>query len=155
MIFDLASVSLKILTKKQNMSQIYDENGKVIPVTLLMLTSEVENVSQLLGKEVEIKGTSKGKGFTGVMKRWGFSGLPATHGHFAKRRASGSIGAQGEGRVMPSKKMAGRSGGDKITISGLKIVAVDGNNLMVSGPVPGHRGGVVEVNVKVQSSNDK
>lgn len=131
------------------MSRIFNDEGKVTPVTLLKPREALaeDQVVSLLGQAVVVRGKSKGKGFTGVMKRWGFSGHPATHGHFAVRRHPGSIGAQGEGRVMPSKKMAGRGGGKKIYIEGLKIVKIDNGLLYLSGPVPGHKGGVVELTV--------
>ncbi|MFH1896493.1 MAG: 50S ribosomal protein L3 [bacterium] len=136
-----------IETKKQKMSQVFNENGYVVPVTLLKPKDSLseEELQKLVGQGVEIRGVSKGKGFTGVMKRWGFSGHPATHGHFAVQRKPGSIGAQGEGRVMPGKKMPGRAGGKKVFIKGLKVVGVENSVIVVSGPVPGHIGGVVEL----------
>ena len=140
---------MKFKTKKIKMSQIFDKNGNVIPVTLLKPQKilKEEKLSNLVGQIVEIRGVSKGKGFTGVMKRWGFSGHPATHGHSSVQRKGGSIGVQGEGRVMPGKKMPGRSGGKKICIKGLKVLKVENGDFYVSGPVPGHKGGVVEISI--------
>jgi len=92
------------------------------------------------GDSVVVTGVSKGKGFAGVVKRWSFAGGPKTHGQSDRHRAPGSIG-QGTtpGRVRKGKKMAGRMGGDRVTIKGLRVVGVDGENniLTVSGPVAG------------------
>jgi len=140
---------MKIATKKQKMSQVFDENGFVTPVTLLKPKNSLreEELQKLVGRKVAIRGISKGKGFTGVMKRWGFSGHPATHGHFSVQRKGGSIGVQGEGRVMPGKKMPGRAGGKKIYIRGLRVVGIENGAIVVSGPVPGHKGGKVELTI--------
>lgn len=94
------------------------------------------------GDKVNIAGISKGKGFTGVMKRWGFAGGPATHGQSDRARAPGSIGqTTTPGRVFPGKKMAGRAGGVRVTIKNLTVVDVDEdkNLLLVKGIVPGPR----------------
>jgi 50S ribosomal protein uL3 len=139
---------MNLITKKLKMSQVFDSDANVVPVTVLKIVEpklKKEQLDALLGQTVEIRGTSKGKGFAGVMKRWGFSGHPATHGHFGSQRKPGSIGAQGEGRVMPGKKMPGRMGGKKVYVAGLTVVAVDNDRIKISGPVPGHKGGIVEV----------
>ncbi len=94
------------------------------------------------GDKVDVIGSSKGKGFTGVMKRHGFAGQPASHGGTAHRRP-GSIGqASYPARVWKGMKMAGRSGGEGVTSQGLKVVSVDmeKNLIAVKGSVPGHRG---------------
>ncbi|MDV5121143.1 MAG: 50S ribosomal protein L3 [Candidatus Scalindua sp.] len=94
---------------------------------------------------IDITGTSKGKGFAGVMKRWGFHGGPATHGCTTPRSA-GSVGAGTDpGRVLKGKKMAGRMGGDKCTVRNLDVIKIDKDrNLMfVKGAVPGPNGGYV------------
>ncbi len=94
---------------------------------------------------IDITGTSKGKGFAGAMKRWGFSGGPATHGCTTPRSA-GSVGAGTDpGRVLKGKKMAGRMGGDKCTVRNLDVIKIDKDkNLMfVKGAVPGPNGGYV------------
>ncbi len=129
------------------MSQIFLDNGKVIPVTLVASDGEV--AAELESKEVIVVGTSKGKGFTGVMKKWGFHGGPATRGQSTKPRAPGSIGSQTPGRVRKGKKMAGRQGGYRVTIKGLKIVKVlpEEKKLMISGPVPGARNSFLEIKV--------
>ncbi|MEE9488056.1 MAG: 50S ribosomal protein L3 [Candidatus Brocadiales bacterium] len=96
-------------------------------------------------KKIDVIGVSKGKGFQGPMKRWGFSGAPATHGH-QKPRTIGSIGCSAyPGRVWKGKKMPGRMGHDRITIQNLEIVEIDKekNLLLVRGAVPGADGGYV------------
>ena len=87
---------------------------------------------------VKVTGTSIGKGFTGVVKRWDFAGQPSSHGHDHKR-APGSIGTRWPQRVLKGKKMAGRSGGGKVTISSLTIVGIDTENnlLFIKGSIPG------------------
>ena len=132
------------------MSQIFHENGVVIPVTVLNTKEEI--TPDLEGKEVTVTGKSKGKGFTGVMKKWGFHGGPATRGQGIKQRSPGSIGAQTPGRVFKGKQMAGRNGGKKVTIKNLKIVKVfpKEKNLMVSGPVPGSRNSEIIIKVAVE-----
>ncbi|MDP3998819.1 MAG: 50S ribosomal protein L3 [bacterium] len=94
------------------------------------------------GDKIAVVGTSKGKGFAGVVKRWGFKGGPRTHGQSDRERAPGSIGSTTTpGRVYKGKKMAGRMGQDRVTVKGLRVVEVDpGKNLLVvSGVVPGNR----------------
>lgn len=92
------------------------------------------------GDEVKVTGWSKGKGFTGVVKRWGFKGGPRTHGQSDRERAPGSIGQGTDpGRVWKGKKMPGRAGGNKVTVQGLMVMATDEKNdeLLVKGLVPG------------------
>lgn len=100
-----------------------------------------------VGDKVVVWGISKGKGFAGVVKRWGFADGPKTHGQTDKLRAPGSIGAQGVGRVVKGKKMPGRMGGARITVKGLEVIEVEEkNNVMkVKGAVPGNRGGLVVI----------
>ncbi len=98
------------------------------------------------GEYVDVSGTSKGRGFAGVVKRYGFSGGPKTHGQSDRHRAPGSIGAcTTPGRVFKGKRMPGRMGGDRITAQGLRVVVVDPErNLMaVRGSVPGAKNGLV------------
>ncbi len=102
---------------------------------------------------VDVTGTTKGKGFTGVMVRYGFGGMEASHGVERKHRAGGSIGGGGAGAtgrgVRKGKKMAGHCGHTRRTASGLRIVKVDTENglLLVRGSVPGPNGSVVVVRV--------
>jgi large subunit ribosomal protein L3 len=133
--------------KKLNMSQIFLDDGKVIPVTIIKTDSDLEE--GLKDKGVIVVGTSKGKGFTGVMKKWNFSGAQATRGQSHKARGAGSNGSQGMGRVWKGKKMAGRQGNQQVTVKGLRIVNVDMelHQVMVSGPVPGARNAEVLLRV--------
>ena len=99
-----------------------------------------------VGEKVNVTGTSKGKGFQGVVKRYNFRGGPKTHGQSDRHRAPGSIGAgTTPGRVIRGKKMAGRTGGDKVTVKHLEVVMVDSdrNLLLVKGGVPGHKDALV------------
>ncbi len=98
-----------------------------------------------LGDFVNVVGTSKGHGFQGVVKRHGFAGHPSTHGHKDQLRKSGSIGAGGVQRVFKGMRMAGRMGGDRITVKHLEVVTIDTekNIIGVKGAVPGARGSLV------------
>lgn len=100
------------------------------------------------GDKVAVTGTSKGKGFAGVVKRWGFAGGPRTRGQADRERAPGSIGqTTTPGRVYKGKKMAGRMGGKKVTVKGLKVVEVkpEENVLRVLGLVPGPKNGFLMI----------
>jgi large subunit ribosomal protein L3 len=99
-----------------------------------------------IGDKVTITGTSKGKGFQGVVKRWGFHGGPRTHGQSDRLRAPGSIGAGTDpGRVWKGKKMGGRMGGDTITLKNIEILDIKDNFLVLSGPIPGAKGKVIAI----------
>ena len=197
-----------VLTKKAGMSQIFEPDGKVIPVTLLEVEPNVvtqvktkekdgynavqigfsktkENrltkalrghlknlmpASRLrefrvddtssykrgdivkadvfeAGDKVVARGKAIGKGFQGVVKRHGFSGGPASHGHRHVLRTPGSIGSMYPQRVFKGKKMAGRMGGGNISVKNLLIVKVDGkkNVIFVRGAVPGKKGAVISL----------
>ena len=102
------------------------------------------------GDMVKVSGVSKSKGFQGVMKRHGFHGAPASHGTKHAHREPGSIGGGGGragGRVVKGMKMAGRMGGERITVKNLKIIKVDTENnlLAISGAVPGRKGTLLEI----------
>lgn len=100
------------------------------------------------GDVVTVAATSKGKGFAGVVKRHHFRGGPATHGQSDRERAPGSIGgATTPGRVYKGKRMAGRMGGERVSIKGLKVLVVDKekNKLTVSGLIPGPVQGLIMV----------
>ncbi|MCH4823967.1 50S ribosomal protein L3 [Gramella lutea] len=105
----------------------------------------VEHFSE--GEFVDIAGTSKGKGFQGVVKRHGFGGVgQATHGQHNRLRAPGSIGAASyPARVFKGMKMAGRMGGERVKVENLKVLKVvaDKNLLVVKGCVPGHKNSYV------------
>ena len=97
------------------------------------------------GDRVLVTGISKAKGFQGVMKRHGFKGSPHSHGHKHDWRAPGSIGSAFPQHVMKGKKMAGRMGGETVTVRGLEVVFVDKEKgqIAVKGAVPGSAGSFV------------
>ena len=99
------------------------------------------------GEKVKISGISKGKGFQGVVKRWGFSGRNATHGVKHEERKPGSIGSAFPQRVIKGKKMPGRMGSERVTIKNLEIVDIDKekNLIAVKGGVSGRRGALLEI----------
>ena len=102
-------------------------------------------------------GTSKGKGFAGVMKRHGFHGLGACHGAQRKHRSPGSIGGCATpGRVFKGLRMAGRMGGERVTTQNLTVHAVDAEKglLLIKGAVPGPNGGLVLVRTAAQGRHD-
>ncbi|MBM3251049.1 MAG: 50S ribosomal protein L3 [Candidatus Nealsonbacteria bacterium] len=194
-----------ILGKKIEMSQIFDEKGNVIPVTLIeagpcfitdIMTKERDKYESVQigfdrlkekklkktqkdkpfrflkefknkeleinnyksgqkidvsvfkeGDKVKISGISKGKGFAGGVKRWGFHGRPATHGTKHEERTIGSTGSRFPQRVIKGRKMPGRMGSERITVKNLKIVKVDleNNLLAVKGALPGRRGTLLEI----------
>ena len=177
-----------ILGKKQNMTQIFDDKGRVIPSTLIsagpititqIKTKEKDgysaaqvnykkkkkefaisekdkynvgdkfNVGDFFkeGDIITVSGISKGKGFQGVVKRHGFHGGPRTHGQKHSEREPGSIGATGPQRVFKGMRMAGRTGGDRVTIKNLKVLKInkENNEIMISGAVPGRRGTLLEI----------
>lgn len=111
---------------------------------------DVLSVSEVFkkGDVVAVSGTSKGKGFAGVVKRWRFAGGPKTHGQSDRQRAPGSIG-QGTtpGRVYKGKRMAGRMGGETKLVKNLMVVDVkaDTGQICVSGPVPGRSGSLLVI----------
>jgi large subunit ribosomal protein L3 len=198
-----------ILGKKIGMSQVFDEDGKQIPVTLIEagpcqilqiktkdkdgyeaiqigfvrknekkikksgkgkefrylkefnIQPTINNEQQITfkvgdkidvsvfqeGDKVKISGVSKGKGFQGVVKRHGFHGRDATHGVKHEQRKPGSIGSSWPERVIKGRKMPGRMGAERITVSNLKIVKIDKENnlIAVKGAVPGHGGILLEI----------
>lgn len=179
-----------ILGRKLNMTQIFDKEGLVQPVTLVEVspttvsqvkTKEVDGytavqISTKKGKKetkkefridvptqskgdavelsqfkegdlVEISAISKGKGFQGVVKRHGFHGGPRTHGQKHSEREPGSIGGGLRNKVPKKMRMAGRMGGDRITIKNLKVLHIDSvtNTVYISGAIPGRRGTIIEI----------
>lgn len=99
------------------------------------------------GEKVDVVGTTKGKGFQGVVKRHGFSGVgEQSHGQHDRQRAPGSIGGSSyPSRVFKGMRMAGRMGGDRVKVKGLKVVKIfaDKNYILVNGSIPGHNGSIV------------
>jgi len=107
------------------------------------------------GQLVDVVGTSKGKGFAGVMKRHNFKGVSSSHGSHRNHRKPGSIGASSTpSRVFKGMRMAGRMGGDRVTVLNLKVHAVDLEKglLLVKGAVPGARGRIVFVRNAVKGA---
>ncbi len=195
------SIMKFILGKKIEMTQIFDKQGKVVPVTLIeagpcqvvqlktkdkdgyeavqvgFIKKKQKNIKKTeKGKEfmylkefkgnrdykvgdkidvgifeegdiVKISGISKGKGFQGAVKRWGFHGRDTTHGVKHEHRTLGSVGSAFPQRVIKGKKMPGRMGGKRVTVKNLKIVKVikEANLLAVKGAVPGRRGTLLEI----------
>jgi large subunit ribosomal protein L3 len=99
------------------------------------------------GEKVDVVGTTKGRGFQGVVKRHGFHGVGGqSHGQHDRSRAPGSLGNSSDAsRVMKGMKMAGRLGNDRVKMKGLKVVKIfpDKNYILISGSVPGHNGSIV------------
>ena len=108
------------------------------------------------GQVVDVVGTSKGKGFTGVMKRHGFSGVGASHGSHRNHRKPGSIGgASTPSRVFKGMRMAGRTGGARVTSPNVEVHAVDAEKglLLLKGAVPGPAGGLVLVKTAAKGAS--
>lgn len=206
-----------IIGKKIGMTQIFDENGKVIPVTVIEAgpcvvsqkkTVETDgydalqigfgdlrpklvnkpmkghfdksnvapkrvlkecrfddvnayNVGDIIkadvfetGEQVDVIGTSKGKGYAGVIKRWNFGRLKETHGTGPVVRKGGSIGACSDpSRVFKGKKMSGHLGAEQVTVQNLKIAKVDAENnlIAVKGAIPGPNGGTVLIRDSIKA----
>jgi len=208
-----------LLGMKLGMTQVWDENGKVVPVTVIEVspnvvtqirTPEVDGYSAVqiaagqidprkvnqpsaghfakagvtprrhltevrtadaadyalgqeltldttfeAGQKIDVVGTSKGKGFAGVMKRHNFKGVGASHGAHRNHRKAGSIGgAATPGRVFKGHRMAGRMGTDRVTVQNLTVQAIDAEKglLLVKGAVPGGRGRLVFVRNAVKGA---
>ncbi|OHB07803.1 MAG: 50S ribosomal protein L3 [Candidatus Zambryskibacteria bacterium RIFCSPLOWO2_01_FULL_52_12] len=135
--------------KKINMTQMFLASGEAVPVTLVMAINE-EDLSKLAdGDNITVSGISKDKGFQGVVKRHGFKGGRRSHGQKHSEREAGSIGGGGRagGRVAKGMRMAGRMGGDRVTVKNLKVVMVvpESKEIYIKGAVPGRRGSLVEI----------
>ncbi len=140
-----------VVGTKQRMTQLFDEKGVVRGATVVLAMPG----DLVVGDRVAVSGVSKGKGFQGVVKRHGFHGGPRSHGQKHSEREPGAIGGGGGragGRVAKGIRMAGRMGGDRVTVGNLTVLAVDEakGQVMVSGGIPGHRGTKLEIR-KVQS----
>lgn len=206
-----------ILGKKIGMTQIFDENGKVIPVTVIeagpcvvsqkksvetdgydavqigfgdarpklvnkpmkghfdksnvapkkvLKECRFEDVSAFnvgdiiksdifaAGEKIDVIGTSKGKGYAGVIKRWNFGRLKETHGTGPTVRKGGSIGACSDpSRVFKGKKMSGHLGAERVTVQNLVVAKVDAENnlIAIKGAVPGPNGGIVLIRDSVKA----
>ena len=131
------------------MTQIYTPQGKLVPVTLLLLQDGTE-VSFEEGNKLKIVGISKGKGFQGAVKRHGFAGAPRSHGHKHDLRRVGSIGGGFPERVVKGRRMPGRMGSEQVTIKNLVLVKIDKehNLLALKGALPGAIGSQVKIIVE-------
>ena len=204
-------MSMGILGRKVGMTQVFDENGKAVPVTVIeagpcpiveIRTPEknsysavqlgfgevkqgnvtkpvkgyfekqsaapkrwlrefrVENTTDYQvgqeitvslfqnGEVVDVIGVSKGKGTAGVMKRYGFGGTPASHGHSVTHRHPGSIGCSSyPGKVIKGRRMAGHIGSERVTTKNLSVFAIDEENnlILIKGSVPGARDSLVMI----------
>jgi large subunit ribosomal protein L3 len=153
-----------LLGTKLGMTQLWDENNRVVPVTVVaagpcvvtqVRTTDADQytLGQELGADVfeaaeilDVTGVSKGKGTAGVMKRHGFGGLRATHGVHRKHRSPGSIGGCATpGRVFKGLRMAGRMGVERQTVQNLAVHSVDAERglILIKGAIPGAKGGLV------------
>lgn len=157
------SVQLGFLDKKErNINKAeagHFKNAKTTPKSNLfefknfdneLSVGDVLNVDHFSeGEFVDISGTSKGKGFQGVVKRHGFAGVgQSTHGQHNRLRAPGSIGAASyPARVFKGMKMAGQMGNEKVTVQNLKVIKVvpEKNLLVIKGCVPGHKNSIVTI----------
>lgn len=143
--FNTAGVPLK-----RNVAEFRVSEDCILPVG-----TDLNAAHFVPGQFVDIAGTSLGKGFQGVMKRWGFAGGNASHGASKSHRLAGSTGGcQDPGKVWPGKKMAGRMGGKRRTVQNCFVFKVDPqrNLLYVRGQVPGHKGGVVYIKDSVKKT---
>ncbi len=106
------------------------------------------------GQKVDVSGTTRGRGFTGVMRRWGFKGARDSHGTHETRRGGGSIGTNmTPGRTLPNLKMAGQYGNERVTTLNLPVVRVldDEQVVLIEGAVPGAKSGIVTVRGAVKA----
>lgn len=135
-LFSKANTTPKAVVKELRDTSIEKEVGESITCDIF---SE--------GEKVSVIGTSKGKGFQGVVKRHGFHGVgEATHGQHDRQRAPGSVGGSSyPSRVFKGMRMAGRLGGDRVKVKELRVVKVypEQNYILISGSVPGHNGAIV------------
>ncbi len=121
---------------------------RVTPDAVLEVGVELSAAHFIPGQYVDVVGTTKGRGFTGVMRRWNFGGLRATHGVSVSHRSHGSTGQrQDPGKVFKNKKMAGHYGVERVTTQNLKIISADAERglIYVAGAVPGFDGAYVLV----------
>ena len=100
-----------------------------------------------VGEKISASGISKGKGYAGVVKKYGFRGNKATHGNKHSLRSPGSIGATDAARVFPGMRMAGHMGAERVTISNLEVIEINPKEglIIIKGAVPGARNGIVEI----------
>ena len=125
--------------------RIYDEKD----ITDIKVGDKIDLSAFDEGDKITVSSVSKGKGFQGVIKRYNFSGQPRSHGQKHCERAPGSIsgGTREGGRVPKKMRMAGRTGSDKVTLSGLRVIQInqEKNELLILGAMAGRRGTLVEI----------
>lgn len=122
--------------------EVAGQNGKTGDIIDVSIFQE--------GDIVKVAGVSKGKGFQGAVKRWGFHGRKQTHGVKHEHRTVGSIGASFPARIIKGKKMPGRMGADRVTVKNLEVMKADKENnlLVLKGAVPGIPGALLEIIAK-------
>jgi len=123
------------------------EEQELIDSANLTIGQKLDVTVFTAGDRVKVTGTTKGRGFQGVVKRHGFHGMPASHGAHSVLRHAGSIGQRFPQHTLKGMRMAGRMGADKLTVRGLEIVTVDleNNLLAIKGAVPGNKGGLLMI----------
>jgi len=133
---------LKDLDKVRTLKEI-----RIADDTVVNRGDKITVASFAPGDEIKVTGTSKGKGFQGVVKRHGFHGQKGSHGHKDQERMPGSIGAGGVQRVFKNIRMAGHMGDDQVTVSGLEVVDInkEKNILYIKGALPGSRNSLVMI----------
>ena len=133
--------------KTKNKKKLKEFKGLKVNDTELKIGQKIDVSIFSEGDIVKVSGISKGKGFQGVVKRHGFSGMPFTHGHHHVLRHAGSIGQRFPQHTLKGMRMAGRMGGVKRTTRGLKVVKVDTENnlIAVKGAVPGNKRGLLAI----------
>lgn len=138
-----------LLGIKKGMTQVFDEAGKVIPVTVIEAKPEPETKLEVFkpGDAVFVSGRSIGKGFAGTVKRYHFNRGPMSHGSKSHRLRGSSGAGTSPGRVLPGTRMSGRMGGEKVTVKNLKVVQVvaEKNLLLLKGAVPGKKGNLITI----------
>lgn len=138
----------KVEPKRKLVEFVVDTDG------LIDVGAELTADHFVVGQYVDVTGTSKGKGFAGVMKRWNFGGLRASHGVSISHRSHGSTGQhQDPGRVFKGKKMAGHMGDRRVTKQNLQVVSTDAaaGLIFVKGAIPGAKGGFVAVRPAIKA----
>lgn len=138
---------LKKTGQKLRFLKEFREKGETIESKDLKVGDKIDLSILKAGDKVVISGVSKGKGFAGAVKKWGFRGRSASHGTKHEMRSIGSVGCRWPQRVIKGKKMPGRMGSERVTVKNLKVVKVDERNnlLAVMGAVPGRNGTLLEI----------
>lgn len=128
-------------------SVLKEYNNKKSALPTVPVGEKIDASTFVEGDKVVVSAISKGKGFQGVVKRHGFKGGRRSHGQKHSEREPGSIGAGGKQRVMPGMRMAGRMGGERITLKGLTVARIDAdkNLIFIKGAIPGRKGTLVEI----------